>query len=32
MGGFGEYMKHAEACAQQGYKGYNLSPAKAQAA
>lgn len=32
MGGFGEYIKHAEACASEGYKGYTLSSAKAQAA
>jgi cyclohexanone monooxygenase len=32
MGGFGEYMKHAEACAGENYKGYRLSAAKAQAA
>jgi cyclohexanone monooxygenase len=32
MGGFGEYMKHADACAREGYKGYELRAAKAQAA
>jgi cyclohexanone monooxygenase len=29
MGGFGEYMKHAQASASQGYKGYKLTAAKA---
>ena len=29
MGGFGEYMKHAQESASQGYKGYKLTPAKA---
>ena len=32
MGGFGEYMKHAEASANEAYKGYRLSTAKAHAA
>ena len=32
MGGFGEYMKHAEACAGNGYQGYKLTSAKAVAA
>ena len=32
MGGFGEYMKHAESCASQNYKGYKLSHAQARAA
>jgi cyclohexanone monooxygenase len=32
MGGFGEYMKHANACADKGYTGYLLSSAKANAA
>jgi cyclohexanone monooxygenase len=29
MGGFGEYMKHAQESASQGYKGYKLTTAKA---
>jgi cyclohexanone monooxygenase len=29
MGGFGEYMKHAQESASQGYKGYKLTAAKA---
>ena len=29
MGGFGEYMKHAQESASQGYKGYKLTRAKA---
>ena len=29
MAGFGEYIKHAQASASQGYKGYKLTPAKA---
>lgn len=32
MGGFGEYMKHAEACAASDYKGYTLAMPKAAAA
>lgn len=32
MGGFGEYMKHADACAAEGYKGYASRPAKSVAA
>ncbi|MQT14898.1 NAD(P)/FAD-dependent oxidoreductase [Rhizobiales bacterium Sp-1] len=32
MGGFGEYMKHAEACAASDYKGYKLALPKAVAA
>lgn len=32
MGGFGEYMKHAEACAAADYKGYKLALPKAAAA
>jgi cyclohexanone monooxygenase len=32
MGGFGEYMKHADACASKGYAGYRLSEARAHAA
>jgi cation diffusion facilitator CzcD-associated flavoprotein CzcO len=32
MGGFGEYMKHAEACRQNGYQGYAVKAARAAAA
>lgn len=32
MGGFGAYMKHAEACAENGYSGYALAGAQAAAA
>ena len=32
MGGFGEYMKHAEACRDNNYQGYKLTAAKAAAA
>jgi cation diffusion facilitator CzcD-associated flavoprotein CzcO len=32
MGGFGEYMKHAEACAAENFKGYKLSPPRTKAA
>lgn len=32
MGGFGEYMKHADGCASSGYQGYKLSASKAVAA
>ena len=32
MGGFGEYIKHADACAKKGYAGYKLSTERADAA
>lgn len=32
MGGFGEYMKHAEVCARNDFEGYKLTLAKAEAA